>query len=310
MKIGDQTIQVSNRDKVLFPSDGLTKGDLIDYYLSMADVLIPHLERYGVTMHRFPDGLEGEDFVQKSAGNFPDWIRTVTIPRRRGGSFQAPIVDSKATLAYLANQAVITLHPYLSRADDLEHPDKMIFDLDPPEDSRDYEAARQSVLDLRNVLTELDLMTWVQTTGSKGYHVVVPLDRKLEFDDVRQFAHDVALLLVRRHPERYTVQQRKEKRQGRVFVDTLRNAYGATAVAPYTVRALPGAPVATPIEWDEVEQGAEPQDWALKSILNRLAQREDPWTDMLRHARSLTSRREQLEELLSEQEPAEEEESG
>jgi bifunctional non-homologous end joining protein LigD len=310
MKIGDRTIEISNRDKVLFPSDGLTKGDLIDYYLSVADVMIPHLERYGVTMHRFPDGLDGEDFVQKSATNFPDWIRTVTIPRRRGGSFPAPIVDSRATLVYLANQAVITLHPYLSRADDLEHPDKMIFDLDPPEDSEDYDAARQGALRTREVLADLEFMAWVQTTGSKGFHVVVPLDRALAFDDVRQFAHDVALLLVRRHPDRFTVQQRKEHRRGRVFVDTLRNAYGATAAAPYTVRALPGAPVATPIEWDELEAGVEPRSWDISSVPNRMAQRDDPWASMMRHARSLAGRRKRLDEMLSEQDPAEEEGSG
>ena len=306
MRIGNQTIEVSSLDKVYFPADGLTKGDLIDYYLSVADTIIPHLVRYGVTMHRFPDGLEGDDFVQKSASNFPDWVSTVTIPRRRGGSFEAPIVDSKATLAYLANQAVITLHPYLSRVDDLEHPDKMIFDLDPAENGGDPEDARIGALRLRDILTELDLTAWVQTSGSKGYHVGVPLYRELGFDDVRQYAHDVALLLVRRHPERYTVEQRKNKRQGRVFVDTLRNAYGATAVAPYSVRALPGAPVATPIEWDEVEEGTEPRDWDLKNILKRLAQRDDPWADIRRHGRSLSSRRKRLDDLLSEAPPAEE----
>ena len=282
MKIKGHEIEISNPDKVFFPDAGLTKGDLIDYYEQVADTMVPHMKRYAVSMQRFPDGLEGESFYNKDAPDyFPAWIKTVNFPEREGGSFDAPIVDSKAALVYLADQAVLTPHLYLARTDDLEHPDKMIYDLDPPEDAEDYGAVREAALDIRDVLQELDLRAWVQTTGSKGFHIFVPLDRSADFDEVREFAHDVALLLVRCHGDKYTLEQRKKKRKGRVFLDMLRNAYGATSVAPYAVRARPGAPVATPVEWSEVEKGASPRDWTMESIPNRLAQKDDPWSDLI-----------------------------
>jgi bifunctional non-homologous end joining protein LigD len=309
MQIDGHEIEISNRDKVFFPDVGLTKGDLIDYYAQVGETMVPHMKRYGVSMQRFPDGLYGEGFYNKDTPDyFPDWIKTVNFPKREGGSFDAPIVDSKAALVYLADQAVLTPHLYLARTDDLEHPDKMIYDLDPPEGTEHFEAVRQAALDIREVMTELDLKAWVQTTGSKGFHVIIPLDRSAGFEAVRGFAHDVALLLVRRHPDKYTLEQRKKERGGRIFLDMMRNAYGATAVAPYAVRARPTAPVATPVEWHEVEEGASPRDWTIQSIPNRLAQKKDPWADLMRHARSITSRREDLDNLLDQVEPADEEE--
>lgn len=309
MKIGNHNIDISNRDKIFFPKSGLTKGDLIDYYADLADVMIPHMKRYGVSMHRFPDGIEGQSFYNKNAMDyFPDWIKTVKVPKREGGSFRAPVVDSKATLVFLADQAVLTPHLYLSRIDSLEYPDKMIYDLDPPENSEDYATVRKAALDIRAILRELDLQAWVQTTGSKGYHVVVPLDRKVKFAEVRQFASDVARVLVHRDGEQnYTLEQRKNKRKGRVFLDMLRNAYGATAVAPYSVRAKPEAPVATPLDWSELKDGALPRQWTMTSIRKRLGQKDDPWSGMMGHAQSIKSRREDLDKLLEEVRKAEEE---
>ncbi len=150
-------------------------------------------------------------------------------------------------------------------------------------------------------------MSWVQTTGSKGFHVVIPLDRQAEFDEVRKFARDVSLLLVHRHQDDYTLEQRKDKRKGRIFLDMLRNAYGATSVAPYSIRARPGAPVAVPLDWDEVEGGASPRDWNIENILKRMGQKQDPWSGMMQHARSISTRREKLDELLDQEAPAEEE---
>ncbi|MFP3853774.1 MAG: non-homologous end-joining DNA ligase [Anaerolineales bacterium] len=308
MRVGQRQIDVSNRDKVFFPDAGLTKADLIDYYGKVADTMLTHLKRYGVSMHRWPDGIEGEDFYNKDAPDyFPDWIKTFNFPKREGGSFNAPVVDSKAALIYLADKAVITFHTYLSRPNSLEQPDKMIYDLDPPEDAGDYGSVRQAALDMRGVLAELDLKCWVQTTGSKGFHVIVPLDGSESFDDVRGFARSVARVLVRRHSDRYTIEQRKKKRQGKIFLDMLRNAYGATSVAPYSVRALPSAPVATPVTWQEVEGGVSPRAWTMENIPRRLGQTDDPWSGMIRHAVSLGGRRDQLEKLLEQEEPAEEE---
>jgi bifunctional non-homologous end joining protein LigD len=312
MKIGGHEIDISSRDKVFFPNAGYTKGDVIDYYESVADVMVPHMKRYGVSMQRFPDGLEGGSFYNKDTPDyFPDWIKRVTVPKREGGSYAAPIVDSKAALVYMADQAVLTPHLYLSRTDDLEHPDRMIYDLDPPEGTEDFSSVREAARDIRGVMDELDLMAWVMTTGSKGYHIVIPLDRSASasapFDEVRQFAHDVALVLVRRHESRYTLEQRKNKRTGRVFLDVLRNSYGATTVAPYAIRAREGAPVATPISWGELESGADPRDWTIESIPDRIAQKDDPWTGMMRHARSISSRRDHLDALLDAEERADEE---
>lgn len=298
MKAGGREIDVSNRDKVFFPDSGLTKGDLLDYYRGVADVMVPHMKYYGVSMQRFPDGIEEEGFYQKDSSDyFPDWIATKTIPRKEGGSYSAPVVDSPAALVYLADQAVVTPHLYLSRINDLKHPDRMIYDLDPPEGTGDAGAVRRAALDLREVLRELDITAFVQTTGSQGYHLVVPLDRSWGFDEVRDFARGTAEVLVRKKGRKYTLENRKDRRKGRVFLDTLRNSYGATAVAPYGVRALPGAPVATPISWKELEEGASPRDWTVENLPNRLAALEDPWKNIRRHGISLKTRKKKLEEL-------------
>ena len=308
MKIDGHEIETSNRDKVFFPKANLTKGDLIDYYHQIADTMIPHTRRYGASMQRFPDGVDGEGWYAKETPDyFPDWIETVNFPKREGGSFDAPIIDSPAVMVYMADQAVITPHLYLSRADDLEHPDKMIYDLDPPEDSEDYDAVRDAALAIHDIMEELDLKAWVQTTGSKGFHVVIPLEREWGFDKVKDFAEDVAKVLVRRHPDKYTLEQRKNKRQGRIYLDNYRNSYGATAVAPYAVRARPDASIATPLDWDEVANGANPQDWTIKNIFQRMTQKEDPWSGIMRHAQSLENRRESLDKLLEQEEPAEDE---
>lgn len=308
MKIDGHEIDVQNLDKVFFPEVGLTKGDLMDYYEAVAGVMVPHMKRYPVSMQRFPDGLKGRGFYNKDTPDyFPDWIKTVNFPKREGGSFDAPIVDGKAALMFLADQAVITPHLYLSRSDDLEHPDKMIYDLDPPEETRDADLVRRAALDIREVMTELDLRAWVQTTGSQGFHVVVPLDRSDDFDTVRAFARDVARILIRRKEDTYTLEDRIKERKGRIFLDTLRNSYGATAVSPYAVRARPRASVATPVDWAEVESGVNPGEWTMENLPNRLAHREDPWKGMMRHAQSLGSRRGKLQRLLDAEPRADEE---
>ena len=308
MNIDGHEIHLGHLDKVFFPEAGLTKGDLLSYYETVADVMVPHMKDYPVSMQRFPDGLKGEGFFNKDAPDyFPDWIRKVEFPKREGGSFDAPIVDSKAALIYMSNQAVLTPHLYLSRADDLEHPDKMIYDLDPPEETRDYDLVRRAALDIHDVMEELDLRSWVMTTGSQGFHVVIPLERKENFDTIRKFAQDVARILICRKEDTYTLEDHISKRKGRIFLDTLRNSYGATSVAPYAVRARAKAPVATPVTWDEVKSGVNPQDWTIKNIPNRLGQKEDPWKEMMRHAQLLQSHQEKLKELLDHEEPAEEE---
>lgn len=275
--IDGRAVQIGNPDKVLFPDDGVTKQDLADYYRQIAPVMLPHLRSRPVTMHRFPDGIDGSDFYQKDApGYFPEWIRTVVVSKE-GGQVRHVVCDDVATLVYLADQACITPHVWLSTVDDLDRPDRMVFDLDPP-DGGTADAVRSAARATKDLLDELGLASRIMTTGSAGFHVVVPLDGSAGFDDVRDYAHRCADLLAERHPDDLTVEQRIADRRGRVFVDYLRNSRGQTTVAPYSVRARSGAPVATPIDWEEVGR-TDPRTYTMGNILRRLGQKPDPWAD-------------------------------
>jgi bifunctional non-homologous end joining protein LigD len=295
--VGRRRIEVSNPDKVLYPDDGITKADLVDYYQRIAKHLLPHLADRPVAMERYPDGVAKERFFQKNAPRyFPEWISRVRIPKR-GGSVEHVLVGAPDTLVYLANQACITLHAFLSKADRLHHPDQLIFDLDPPGD--EFQLARRIALDLRRLLEEeLRLPTFVKTTGGDGLHLVIPLDRSDDFDAVRAFALEVGEVMTRRDPDRVTLEHRKQKRGKRLFLDVMRNAYAQTAVPPYVPRARPKAPVATPLDWEEVrDPKLRPDRFTLRTIFGRLARRPDPWKNMGRRARSLSAARERLERL-------------
>ncbi|NIR43391.1 MAG: ATP-dependent DNA ligase [Gemmatimonadetes bacterium] len=298
---GRNTVELSKLDKVLFPADGLTKGDLIDYYEGVYDVTSPHLENRPLTLQRFPDGIGNDGFYQKETPDyFPDWIDRARIDVKGGGSQEQVLCNKKATLVYLANQACITPHIWLSRADRIERPDRMIFDLDPPGD--DFGPVRTAARRFRDLLRDLELEPHLMLTGSSGAHVVVPLRREAEFDEVRKFAQLAADTLARRHPDDLTTEQRKAKRGDRVFLDTARNAYGQTAVAPYSVRARDGAPVATPIDWDELgDSDMHPQRYTIRNLNRRLAQRDDPWAHINRHAVGVGALRESLERLRKEE---------
>jgi bifunctional non-homologous end joining protein LigD len=299
VRFGRYTVQVSNRDKVLFPGDGITKGDLIEYYARIARWMLPHVAGRPLAMERFPNGIEGERVFQKDVpGYFPPWIRRVRV-RKAAGSLQHPLCENAASLAYLANQACITPHAWLSRADRLDHPDQLIFDLDPEGD--DFEAARAAARSVRSLLDDLRLPAFLKTSGGKGLHVQVPLDRREDFDAVHSFARDVAEVLAAREPDRLTTEFRKAKREGRLFLDVGRNAYAQTAVPPYAVRPRPGAPVATPIAWEELDDPKlRPGRFTIRSVFGRLEDGVDPWKGMNRKARSLAQARRRLGRIRSE----------
>jgi bifunctional non-homologous end joining protein LigD len=294
--VGGRTIQLSSLDKVLFPESGITKGNLITYYRRMAATMVPFMEGRPLTMHRFPNGIGASGFYQKEAPDyFPEWIRRVCIAVEEEGGEEQPqiICEERATLVYLANQACITPHIWPSRVDKLHYPDKLIFDLDPS--GNDFALVRETALDLQQLLSEVGLVPFVMTTGSKGLHVVVPLKRTAGFDFVRAFARDVAGVLAQRKPDKYTVAMRKRKRGGRIFLDYLRNSFAQNSVTPYAVRARPGAPVATPLEWDEVDdKQLHSQRYTIKNIFRRLGQKEDPWQQMMAQARTLEPARRRL----------------
>lgn len=297
-EVGGRSVEVSNPDKTLFPDDGITKDDLARYYLRIGEVMVPHVRDRALTMHRYPDGIESHGFIQKEApDHFPGWIERKRLPKE-GGEVNHVVPNEVATLVYLADQGCITLHVTLSRVDRPDNPDRMIFDMDPPQGA-DLGMLRESVMQLKIILEELGLNSLLTTTGSKGYHILVPLDRGDDFDVVRKFAHDVGELSVARHPDLLTVAQRKSKRGDRVFVDYLRNGYGQTSVAPYATRALPGAPIATPLDWDELITSA-PQQYSIANIFKRLAQKDDPWADLAgRRGEDLGEARKRLTRMMS-----------
>ena len=298
LTIGRYDVEVTSLDKVMFPDDGLTKGDLIDYYHRIAGTMVPHVAERPLTMHRFPNGIGQEGFYQKEAPEyFPGWIERVTVEVEEGRATQHQVLcNHAATLVYLANQGCITPHVWLSRADKLPYPDKLIFDLDPP--GGDFESVRAAARTLRQMLQEVGLVPFVMTTGSKGLHVVTPLDRSLDFDSARAFARRLAEILAGRQPDRFTTETRKNKRRGRLFLDYLRNAYGQHGVAPYAVRAKAGAPIATPLDWDELaDADLHSQRYTMHNIFRRLGQKEDPWRNIMDHARSLPEAQATLAEL-------------
>ncbi|MGW2474195.1 non-homologous end-joining DNA ligase [Streptomyces sp. NPDC001665] len=287
--------EISRPDKVLFPDDGITKADLAGYYRTVARRMLPHLKNRPLMLERFPDGIGGHGFMHKDVPDyFPDWIHRAELPKE-DGTVTYPIADDTATLVYLAGQASITPHRFLSRADRPHHPDRLVFDLDPPGD--DFAPVREAALGLHGLLDELELPSLVMTTGSRGLHVVVALDRRDDFDAVRAFARAVADALVTRHPDRFTTEARKKARGGRLYLDVQRNAYAQTAVAPYAVRARPGAPVAAPLAWEDVDDLAlDARRWTL-SDADALADR-DPWHNPPR-PRSLGRARTRLDALTA-----------
>ena len=300
IRVGRRTVEVSSPDKVLFPESGLTKGDLVDYYRRVAEWMVPYLKDRPLTLHRFPDGIDHAGFVQQHAPDYyPDWIARATVEKEEGGTVTHAVASDAASLVYLANQNVITPHVWLSRVDRPRHPDRLIFDLDPP--GGDFDAVRRAAFAVRELLEELGLPAFVMATGSKGLHVVTPLDRRADFDAVRDFVRDASEVLAQRYPADLTVEQRKAKREGRVFLDPLRNTYAHTAVAPYAVRAKPGAPVATPLDWDEVKDPKmQPGRYTIENLFRRLARKEDPWAGMGRRACGLTAARRRLDALRQE----------
>jgi bifunctional non-homologous end joining protein LigD len=296
MKVGSHEIALSNKEKIFFPRDGLTKGDVIEYYRKIAEVMLPHIRGRPISMERYPDGIGGEGFYQKDLpGYFPDWIDRARVDLKEDGSQFQVVCEDAETLVFLADQGCITPHTWLSRKDRLNFPDKMIFDLDPPGD--DFEPVRRAAFLLKDFSDELEMPSYAMTTGSRGLHVAVPLDRTSDYDAVRNFAQAMAESLASGHAGTLTTDIRKEKRHGRLFLDIFRNAYGQTSVPPYALRARNGAPVATPVTWDELQDpGLHSRTYTIGNILRRLGQNGDPWEGIYSHGISLESRVEMLQE--------------
>ena len=293
-------MKITHPDKVLFPEDGITKADLVAYYQEVAPVMIPLVSGRPVTMQRFPNGIGRPGFLQKQIGDyFPDWIERVTAPNRRTRQATTReqvtymVCRGPDDLAYLANQACVTPHVWLSQTPDLYQPDQVVFDLDPA--SEDLGVMRSAAAALRGLLEELGVPSFLKSSGSRGLHVVVPVVPTGETDAVKGFSMAVAEALAARHPDDFTVESRVAERHGRLYLDIGRNGYAQTMAAPYAVRPLPGAPVSAPLDWSELDE-FEPRRHTLRTIAQRLAQ-PDPWAGMSAAASSLEAASARLAEL-------------
>lgn len=288
------TVKPTHLDKVLFPERGITKGDLIEHYRSVAERMLPRVRDRPMAVERYPGGIGKASFFQQAVPDrTPSWVKRVTVPKE-GGEITHLLCQDEQTLVYLANEAAVVLHAWLSRADRPERPDQVLFDLDPP---HDFDQARHAALALRELLTDLGLPSLVKTTGGRGLHVSVPLARRYDADELRVFARDVCSILESREPDRYTSEVRKNKREGRLYLDISRNAYAQLAVAPYSVRADANAQVATPLDWTELQDPKlTPAQFTIETMARRLSD-DDPWHEMPKPVSSLSTARRRIGDL-------------
>jgi bifunctional non-homologous end joining protein LigD len=277
MLAGRRDVPLSHPNKLLFPDDGVTKADLAAYYRDAAGAMVPLVRDRPVSLQRFNNGIGGQGFFQKNVERgAPPWVKRARMGKH-GGSVSHVLANDAATLVWLANQNCITPHVWTARADRPDRPDRMIFDLDPADDES-FALVRRTASELGDILREAGVEPFAMTTGSKGIHVVVALRRRYGFDRVREAAVAVATELIERRPDELTAEFYKRKRDGRLFVDVNRNAYAATAVPPYAVRARPGAPVATPLRWEELSDSRlSATRWTLRTVLER---DPDVWAEL------------------------------
>jgi bifunctional non-homologous end joining protein LigD len=279
---GRVEVVLSNLDKVFWPDEGYTKGDLIAFYRTVAPWMLPYLEDRPLVMTRYPDGISGKSFFQKDAPVFaPDWIRTeVVYSDDAEREIRYFVADDADALAYVANLGTIPLHIWASRIATLEQPDWSIIDLDPKEAPfTDVVTVAQAARDLCQAI---GLPCYVKTSGSSGLHVLLPLGRRCSHDQARQIAELLARVLTRQLPEIATIKRLPTQREGKVYLDYLQNGRGKLLVAPFSVRPLPGAPVSTPLEWDEVTPDLDIRRFTIRTVPERLATRErDPLRPVL-----------------------------
>ena len=278
-------VAITHPEKVLFPGDGITKGEVAAYYAAVAAVMLPHLRRRPVTMERFPSGIDAKGFLQKNVvKGFPAWLERAELPKK-DGTVHYPLANDARSLQWMANQNTVTLHVWTSRMPDAQRPDVCVFDLDPA--AEDPEPLRAAALGLRDLLEGRGLPTAVKTSGSKGFHIVVPLKRAT-FGAVGRFAAGIAGELIARLPELVTLEFSKADRGGRILVDIGRNRPGATFAAAYSVRARPGAPVSAPCTWAEIERRTVgPRTFTLRTMAQRLDAVGDLWKDLARRGVAL-----------------------
>jgi bifunctional non-homologous end joining protein LigD len=296
-----KTVKLSSPDRVLFPDDGITKGDVFAYYEQVANTLVPHLRDRPFTMKRYPHGITGEVFFQKQAPkHLPDWIPTRQFRtwRREGGSrlVDFALVNSPEAVLFMVQNNCIDMNAWYSRVDKPHRPDFVLFDLDPPDGG--FELAIEVAQLIRELLDDVGLPGYVKTSGADGIHVVAPIARRATFEQTYAFAEQASRLLERRHPGKVTTEWLKKKREG-VLVDHRQNGWGKTIASVYSVRPKPGAPVSTPLHWDELTPGVRPRDFSMEIALARIERHGDLFAPVLEEPRPLGSAAARLERLVS-----------
>jgi bifunctional non-homologous end joining protein LigD len=282
IRAGKRELRLSNLEKVFWPDEGITKGDLLAYYREVAPVLVPHLKGRPFTMRRYPDGAFGKVFFQKKApSHMPDWIRTF-----REGESDYPIVDDELGLLWMVNMGCIDMNPWYSRVDKPDRPDFVLFDLDPTPEVP-YSQTVEVALILKRLLDSLGLAAFPKTSGGKGFHILVPLDRRSTYEDSRRFAEHVAGVIAAAYPGLATTAWAKSKRRG-VLIDANQNGMGKTIASVYSVRPHPRAPVSTPLRWEEVTESLDPSTFTMRAVLDRVGQDGDLFEGVLSTRQSLT----------------------
>jgi bifunctional non-homologous end joining protein LigD len=278
-----RTVKLTSPDRVLYPEDGITKGDLFSYYEKVAPTLVPHLKNRPFTMKRYPHGIDGEVFFQKQAPkHLPDWIATrrfVTHPREGGSRLvDFALVNSTDAVLFMVQNNCIDMNAWYSRVDKPERPDFVLFDLDPPDGG--FAMAIEVAHLIRELLDELELPGYVKTSGADGIHILAPITRRSTFEETYAFAGAAARVLEERHPGKVTTEWLKKKRSG-VLVDHRQNGAGKTIASVYSVRPKPGAPVSTPLRWQELAPDVRPRDFTMAVALQRIAEHGDLYAPVL-----------------------------
>jgi bifunctional non-homologous end joining protein LigD len=284
---GKRTVRLSNLDKLFWPEQGITKGDLLRYYRDVAPTLLLHMRDRPFTMKRYPDGWQGMHFFRKNAANYvPAWIKRVAVrvtsrgPPQQSRTIEVPVVNDELALLWMVNTGCIECHTWYSRIDKLERPDWVVFDLDPSDDVGFGETVEVALL-VKEALDALGLASFPKTSGALGLHVLVPIERRHTYDDTRRFATEVARTIAGAHPDVATTEWSKAKRRG-VLIDASQNAKGKTIASVYSVRPMPGAPVSTPLLWDEVNEKLKPSIYTMDAVLDRLDRHGDVYEGVLK----------------------------
>ena len=300
---GNRVVKLTSAERVLWPDDGITKGDLFEYYRAVSDWIVPHLRDRPFTMKRYPHGIEGEVFFQKQAPkHLPSWIPTRqfrTWPRGGKGASRLvdfALVNSVEAVLFMVQNNCIDMNAWYSRVDKPHRPDFVLFDLDPPDQADGFELAIEVAHLIRELLEEVELPGYVKTSGADGIHVVAPITRRSTFEQTYDFAERASRLLERRHPGKVTTEWLKKKRRG-VLVDHRQNGWGKTIASVYSVRPKPGAPVSTPLRWEELTPSVRPRDFTMSVALERIEQHGDLFAAVLEESRPLAPAARRLDAL-------------